>query len=249
MSFCVKCGKDTENTINGLCAECFIDGRKLTSLPHHVDVKVCANCGDVGYGERWVTKDLEDAIEEAAVDSLSIIREAKPVSMEVSSSEQEKYTHVVVIDSILDVGGCIAEDTSSTIVRLKNTVCKRCSRHLGNYYEAILQIRAGSKNVSQRVMREAQNRAEETVDSQSVSNRQLFITKTEEVQGGIDIYLSSISLGKAIAKDLSDAYCAETKEAAKLVGQTEDGQGMFRVTYLVRLPDFHAGDVVQFEGR
>jgi nonsense-mediated mRNA decay protein 3 len=245
----VKCGKDTENTINGLCAECFIDGRKLTSLPHHVDVKVCANCGDVGYGERWVTKDLEDAIEEAAVDSLSIIREAKPVSMEVSSSEQEKYTHVVVIDSILDVGGCIAEDTSSTIVRLKNTVCKRCSRQLGNYYEAILQIRAGSKNVSQRVMREAQNRAEETVDSQSVSNRQLFITKTEEVQGGIDIYLSSISLGKAIAKDLSDAYCAETKEAAKLVGQTEDGQGMFRVTYLVRLPDFHAGDVVQFEGR
>jgi len=87
------------------------------------------------------------------------------------------------------------------------------------------------------------------VDSQSVANRQLFITKTEEVQGGIDIYLSSISLGKAAAKDLSDAYCAETKEAAKLVGLTEDGQEMYRVNFLVRLPDFHVGDVVQFEGR
>ncbi|MDR1403990.1 MAG: hypothetical protein LBJ20_00245 [Candidatus Methanoplasma sp.] len=249
MSFCVKCGKDTENTINGLCAECFVNGRKLTSLPHHVNVSVCANCGDIKYREKWVTKDLEEAIEEAVSDSLDIIKEAEIISIRISYFEQERNTYAAAADSVLDIGGCSAEDTASTLVRLKNTVCKRCSRQLGNYYEAILQIRAGSKSVSQKTMREAMNRAEAIVDGQSVSNRQLFITKTEEVPGGIDIYLSSISLGKTIAKDLSDTYCAETKEAAKLVGQTEDGQEMYRVTYLVRLPDFRAGDVVQFEGR
>jgi nonsense-mediated mRNA decay protein 3 len=239
---------EIEQTINGLCTECFLDGRKLVSLPHHVDVKVCANCGDVGYGEVWVTKPVPEAIDDAAAGSLEIIKEARAVSLEVSSMEQEPYTFFVTVDAALDINGVAAEDSAFTLVRLKNTVCKRCSRQLGNYYEAILQIRA-PKDTPQRILREAQNRVENLVDTQSVTNRQLFITKAEEVQGGIDIYLSSISLGKAATKDLSDTFCAETKEAAKLVGLTEEGQEMYRVTYLVRLPDFHAGDIILFEGR
>ena len=235
--------------MNGLCTECFLDGRKLISLPHHVDVKVCTGCGDIGTGEVWVTKGLPDAINDAAVNSMAVIKEARVVSVETASIEQEPYTHIVKVDAVLEIGGYTAEDSASTIVRLKNTVCKRCSRQLGSYYEAILQIRAGSKDVPGRVMKEARRRVENLVDSQSATNRQLFITKTEEVQGGVDFYLSSISLGKAAAKDLSDTYCAETKEAAKLVGLTDDGQEMYRVTYLVRLPDFHAGDVIQYEGR
>jgi nonsense-mediated mRNA decay protein 3 len=249
VSFCVKCGKDIENTMNGLCTECFLDGRKLTSLPHHVDVNVCANCGDIGSGERWVTKDIRDAIADAAADALIAIKEAKIIGIEVSSSEQDPYTHVVAVKAALDIGGYVAEEGSSTIVRLKNTVCKRCSKQLGNYYESILQIRAGSKDASQKILREALTRVENLVDAQSVTNRQIFISRTEEVQGGIDVYLSSISLGKTAAKDLSDAYCAETKEAFKLVGQADDGQNMYRVNYLVRLPDFHVGDVILFEGR
>ena len=249
MSFCVKCGKDIDKGIDGLCIDFFLDVWKLTTLPHHVDLQVCANCGDVRLGDRWVTKDHQEAIEDAAVDALMAIKEAKIVDLEVSSSEQEPSTHVVVIDSTLDIDGNLANDAAATIVRLKNTVCKRCSRQLGNYYEAIVQIRTGSKELSNELKRETLNRVENLVDAQSRNNRQLFITKAEEVQGGLDVYLSSISLGKAVAKDLSDTYCAETKEAAKLVGQTDDGQDMYRLTYLVRLPDFHLGDVVQFENR
>jgi nonsense-mediated mRNA decay protein 3 len=249
VSFCVKCGKDIDRGINGLCTECFLNGRKLTHHPHHVDLYVCTNCGDVGYGERWATKDLRDAISDAATDALEAIKEAKVVEVEATLLEQDPHTYVVAVDSVLDIDGYAAEDSSSTIVRLKNTVCKRCSRQLGNYYEAILQIRAGSKDVSQKTMKEALNRVMNFVDTQSLTNRQLFITKAEEVQGGIDVYLSSISLGKSVAKDLSDTYCAETKEAFKLVGQAEDGQNMYRINYLVRLPDFHIGDVVLFEER
>ena len=249
MTFCVKCGNETEKTVNGLCMDCFLDGRKLVSLPHHVDVSVCANCGDIGTGEYWVTKDHLDAVHDAARHAVIPIKEAKVVSTEAGSVEQEPFTYVVVVKAMLDISGEEAADEASTIVRLKNTVCKRCSKQLGNYYEAILQIRAGSKDVSQKILREAYNRVENLVDSHSVVNRQLFITKSEEVTGGIDIYLSSISLGKTAAKDLADTYCAETKEAFKLIGLAEDGRKLFRINYLVRLPDFHVGDVVIFEGR
>jgi nonsense-mediated mRNA decay protein 3 len=229
--------------------ECFLDGRKLISLPHHVDVSICANCGDIGNGEFWVTKDHIDAVHDAARAAVIPIKEAKVVSAEASLIEQEPFTYVAVVKALLDISGQEAEDEASTIVRLKNTVCRRCSKQLGNYYEAILQIRAGSKDVSQKVLREAHNRVENLVDSHSLTNRQLFITKAEEVSGGIDVYLSSISLGKTAMKDLADTYCAETKEAFKLIGLAEDGRKLFRITYLVRLPDFHVGDVVIFEGR
>ncbi len=249
MNFCVECGEEAEQTIDGLCIECFLDGRKLISLPHHVDMKVCANCGDIGHGENaWATKDLMQAVNDAAADAVEVVKEAEVVSVGTVQIEQEPHTYVVMVDVVLDIKGVKAEDSASTIVRVKNTVCKRCSRQLGNYYESILQIRA-SKDTSQNILRDVRNKVEGFVDSHSVTNRQLFITKIEEVQGGIDFYLSSMALGKAAAKELADAYCAETKEAAKLIGIKEDGQEMFRVTYLVRLPDFHAGDVVMFEGR
>ena len=32
MNFCVKCGIDCDSTIDGLCLECFLDGRVLTVL-------------------------------------------------------------------------------------------------------------------------------------------------------------------------------------------------------------------------
>lgn len=55
-----------------------------------------------------------------------------------------------------------------------------------------------------------------------------------------------IALGREICKTLSDQYCAETDDSSKLVGQTRDGIDMYRVSYLVRLPEFHVGDIVRY---
>jgi NMD protein affecting ribosome stability and mRNA decay len=248
VTFCVKCGVEIDNIINGLCIDCFLDGRKLMTLPHHVDLFTCANCGEVQIKDRWIQKDIDTAIEDAAINELMVIKEAKIIDVGVMKVEQDPVNFVVNVEAGLDISGCTAVDTASTTVRLKNTVCKRCSRQLGNYYESIVQIRSGAKELPQDLGREALTRVENYVDNQARNNRHIFITKIEIVQGGLDVYLSSISLGKAVAKDLSDTYCAETKESAKLVGQTDDGQDMYRITYLVRLPDFHVGDVVIFEG-
>lgn len=249
MKFCVKCGEDCEDTIDGLCVECFLDGRKLTSLPHHIDLQVCANCGEFSSRDSWVMRDRKTAVEDAAVNGLMVIKEADLVSVGAISVEQDASTYEVFVDSVLGIGNQTCEDKASTIVRVKNTVCKRCSRLLGSYYESILQIRTGSKNLSPELREETLARVENSVANQARTNRQLFITKMEIVSGGVDVYLSSISLGKMLAKDLADTYCAEMGEAAKLVGRTDDGHDMYRVTYLIRLPDFHVGDIAEFEGR
>ena len=248
MNFCVKCGEECEESIDGLCISCWLDGRRLVDLPHHVDLHVCANCGEYDFGGRWVRRDPMVAIQDAAADVVMIVKGADVTSISTSVEEQDPRTFVVTVHAGCDVMGYPADGEASTIVRVKNTVCRRCSRQLGSYYEAILQIRSASGKLEDAMREEALAMTENSVARQAATNRQLFITKMELVPGGVDVYLSSISLGKAITKELGDAFCAETKESPKLVGQTTDGQDMYRLTYLVRLPDFKVGDVVTFQG-
>ena len=236
MSFCVKCGRDCEESLDGLCIDCWLDGRKLTSLPHHVDLKVCTNCGEYEFGDRWLKRDRMVAVQDAAADALAVIRDAVPVALSTEAQEQDPYVYSVTVHTTCDVMGYEAEDDATTIVRIKNTVCRRCSRQLGSYYEAILQIRTGSGKLSPEDREETLAMVENSVARQAATNRSLFITKMEIVTGGVDVY------------QLADAYCAETKESPKLVGQTTDGQDMYRITYLVRLPEYHVGDVVLFQG-
>ena len=247
MNFCVKCGEECEESIDGLCISCWLDGRRLVDLPHHVDLHVCANCGEYDYGGRWVRRDPMVAIQDAAADAIMVVRGADVTSISTSVEEQDPRTFVVTVHAGCDVMGYPAEGEASTIVRVKNTVCRRCSRQLGSYYEAILQIRTGSGRLSPEDREETLAMVENSVARQAATNRSLFITKMEIVTGGVDVYLSSMSLGKSLARELADAYCAETKESPKLVGQTTDGQDMYRITYLVRLPEYHVGDVVLFQ--
>ena len=247
--FCVKCGEEDVETINGLCMNCFLDGRKLISMPHHVDLMRCANCEEFSINDQWVKQKLNRAVEDIALTTLSVIPEGKVVSVGVMVEKQEEKTFVVHVQADVDVSGVIATDEDSVIVRLKNTVCKRCSRQLGSYYESIIQVRTGEKTLDDDLRDEVVRSVTASVETQSKTNRSLFISKVQEVPGGVDIYLSSISLGKTLTRELSETYGAEVKESSSLVGVSSDGQEVYRVTFLLRLPLYHVGDVILFNDK
>ncbi|MBO4551714.1 MAG: hypothetical protein J5673_00745 [Candidatus Methanomethylophilaceae archaeon] len=247
--FCVKCGKEDVETINGLCLDCFLDGRKLISMPHHVDLMRCANCEEFSVDDQWVRKPLNRAVEDIALTTRGVIPEGRIASVGVMVEKQEEKTFVVHVQADVDVSGVIATDEDSVIVRLKNTVCKRCSRQLGSYYESIIQVRTGEKTLDDDLRDEVVRSVTASVETQSKTNRSLFISKVQEVPGGVDIYLSSISLGKTLTRELSETYGAEVKESSSLVGVSSDGQEVYRVTFLLRLPMYHVGDILQFKDR
>ncbi|MDR0198678.1 MAG: hypothetical protein LBI08_02930, partial [Methanomassiliicoccaceae archaeon] len=66
--FCVRCGKE-EETFDGLCMGCFLDGKQLVAMPHHVDVERCANCEEFRIRGQWVARPAKEAAEDAAVDA------------------------------------------------------------------------------------------------------------------------------------------------------------------------------------
>lgn len=244
--FCVKCGKEDVETIDGLCRECYLEGRKFISLPHHVDLMRCTSCEEYFLNDQWLRRTEDEAVEGAALGSLTAMPDARAISVGTMVEKQEDRTFLVHVQADIDVLGHTVTDEDSTIVRLKNTVCKKCSRQLGSYYEAIVQIRSGGKSLSNELRDEVVCWITSYVENQSRTNRFLFITKMQEVQGGVDIYLSSISLGKTLERELSEMYGADTKESASLVGVSNDGQEVHRVTFLIRLPLYHIGDIIQF---
>ncbi len=249
MSFCVKCGEEGVETVDGLCIRCFLDGRKLVVMPHHVDLIRCANCNEFMVADQWVRKNQDDAIIDIALSTAKLIPEARLISVGPMVERQDERTFVVHAQFDLDVGGIRVSDESSVIVRLKNGVCKRCSRQLGSYYESILQLRSGDMNLPVVLWDEVVRWVSRTVDDYAKNNRDLFITKIQKAIGGIDFYLSSTSMGKSLTKDLADRYGAEVKESSSLVGQTSDGQEMYRVTFLVRLPAYHVGDILHYNDK
>ncbi len=244
--FCVKCGVEGQETIDGLCINCFLEGKKLITTPHHIDLMKCFNCEEYEIKDRWVKCTEDEAITNVALRTLQTIPEAKVISVGTMIERQEEKTFVVHIQADLDIMGFKAKDEDQIIVRLKNTVCKRCSRQLGSYYEAIMQIRNNEKTLSDDLRDEVVRWITATVESMAKTNRQLFITKVETVNGGVDLYLSSISLGKTLTRDLIDIYGAESKESASLVGMN-GGSEVYRVTFLIRLPLYHTGDIIQFK--
>jgi len=244
--FCVECGKEVDKTVHGLCMECFLRDRQLVSLPDHVDLVICAQCGEFFYHGDWSVMKAEDAIAMAVRDQVEVIKEARVVDAEATLTPLDEYNYSVTLTCKVDIDGFVTGAAATTVLRIKNGVCKRCSRKSGQYYEAILQIRSTAKNLDKGLQDEVLARVENQVDTTAQRDRDAFITKMMIVPGGVDVYLSEISMGRALVKLLGDEYCAETNESAKLVGQSADGIEMYRVNYLVRLPEFHVGDIVFF---
>ncbi|MCQ2069768.1 MAG: hypothetical protein MJZ68_01380 [archaeon] len=244
--FCVECGIDTDKLIRGMCIDCFLRDRMLMSLPDHVDLFVCTSCGQYLRHGEWQSMARNKAITHAAREAATCIKEGRIKGTNSTINPLDDYNISVTLDCNIEIEDFETPAAAATIVRIKNTVCKICSRRSGNYYEAILQIRTAEKSLSAKLQDEVLERVEKFVDDAATTNVNAFITKMEIVPGGVDVYLSLIALGRELTKALGDQYCAETDESSKLVGQTRDGIDMYRVSYLVRLPDFHIGDVVRY---
>jgi len=245
--FCVKCGRDGE-TFGGLCIGCFLNGKELIALPHHIDIERCASCEEFRIHGQWFKKSLRKAAEDAAVDALEAIDGLRLVSVGTVSEEQDERNLTVKVDIIGTLGEHEVTAFAETTVRVKNGVCKKCSRQLGNYYEATIQIRSGTKELSDDLRDETVRYVRDRIEKISEENRQMFLTKVEEVQGGVDMLISTISLAKMLAKEMSDSYGTEVKESSKLIGKADNGTDMYRMTYLLRMPEYRSGDVVIFEG-
>jgi nonsense-mediated mRNA decay protein 3 len=246
--FCVRCGREG-STYESLCVECFLENARFTTVADHVDLQRCAYCGDYLIKGKWIKHPaIEEAAREAAVRAITVKKGADLTKTKTEVEAADKNNYRVRMRAAVEYSDLTLEEELETIVRIKGAMCPRCSKIVGNYYESIIQVRGRGRKLNDRQKEHYLHEIDSKVEAAKEENREMFVSKVEEVPGGLDFYLSSISLGKSLSKELADRAGAEVKESSTLVTQKE-GKDVYRVTFLVRLPSYMRGEIILLEDR
>jgi nonsense-mediated mRNA decay protein 3 len=148
----------------------------------------------------------------------------------------------VIISGLLDEVKIIEEH--DIYVRVKTSVCDVCSKRFGGYHEAIIQIRAAGRRLTDGELRYIPSTVRDLIeDMRAKGNRSLFITDIGKEHGGVDFYLSDSGSALTISKKIQEQYGGEIKKSSKLIGM-KDGRKIYRMTFLLRLLSYHEGEFV-----
>lgn len=249
MVLCADCGKDVTATIHGSCAECFVQRTALLQAPDVVDVEFCAHCEARNIGKHWVDLDegapvawgREDAVRERVVLHQRV--QGAMVQFDERAQDDKNFVSHVTLEG--DVDGVPVRSELDVLVRQKQGVCDRCSRMMGDFWAAIIQLRATDRGVTDDETERAHRIVGDELDRMRANgNRFAFLTKSGAMHGGWDYYLGDIEAARQVCRILKGRLGATVQESAKLVGRRE-GDDVYRVTFLVRVDLFANGDYAE----
>jgi nonsense-mediated mRNA decay protein 3 len=261
--FCPRCGDPVEPRAEPrsgdpagrqatLCDACYFEDFDLVDAPETLDVRICARCGAVHRGERWVdigAEDYTDVAVEATRETLGVHVDAEEISWLVDPEQIDENTIVMHCHFTGVVRGTAVEADDDVRVRFARETCRRCSRIAGDYYAAVVQVRSDERTPTDSEVAGAIDIAESFVaDREAKGDRNAFVSEIDEHRDGVDIKLSDSQLARAIASRIRRRFGGSITDSQTLVTEDEDGNEVYRVTYAVRLPPYPAGTVIQPEG-
>jgi nonsense-mediated mRNA decay protein 3 len=251
---CYLCGKPS--VLDGLCAGCYNDGHPLIEVSTPLTLLACKKCGSVKLADGWRkiggssnhSEDLADFQVELLLErSIKILGKDVNLSLE-DERKLDRVTHTIVTA----VGRSHEslsphEEKYNVEIRFRYATCETCGMMSGGYYEAILQVRADGRALTEDEKTALTQTITDITVARYKSDDKAFITNTVEDKYGIDFYIGSENLCKYLADEFEMQYLAERKDNYKLVGEDKTGKRKYRITILIRLPRFTVGDFVKID--
>ncbi len=259
--FCPRCGDDVVSREAprpgdlhehdaALCDSCYFEQFELVDVPERVHVTVCPRCGAVHRGKRWLDVGAEDytdiAIDEVS-EALGVHVDAENVQWGVEPEQVDPTT----IRMHCTFSGVVREQPVQAefvvTVRIGKEVCDRCGRIAGGYFASIVQVRAEEREPTTEEADAAVDIAESYVAKKEADgDREAFITEVDrEGAAGPNIKLSTNKLGQAVANRITDRFGGTVDDHATLVTEDSDGNEVYRVTFVARLPKYTPGDLIE----
>ncbi|MGC9444210.1 MAG: NMD3-related protein [Candidatus Methanospirareceae archaeon] len=247
-SFCPKCGKETESFFENLCEACFRAGLRLLEQDRiaedvRASVHVCPHCG--GFFKGNERTELEAVVEDAVRRAISKSYGSEcPIELVESQIAYDEFARSaqVCLRVKAQIKGLEVVERAEFTVPLRRAICMQCSRIAGGYYAAIVQIRADWRTPTEDELEAAAELA------YAALGREDFISKQQLLKEGLNLFVSSAECGRRMAKMIVKHQGGNYTESRKLYGR-RGGRELYRVTFLVRLPGYSEGDVLELAGK
>lgn len=246
---CPNCGRETAELLDGFCPQCAADRLSLLNAPEVVDTTECTHCGRQLVGATWRAGagSRQAKLEVALRDALAQDPRLDQASWKLAPHWEDERNALIGVEFSGALRGVPVNRSFRVRVRFKTTACPDCSREMGGYYEAILQVRGGDGTDLAGLLPAIERQVETRIAALRAEGRpNAFVSKAEQQRRGSDYYLGSKEVARILASELSEGYGAAQGESTKLVGR-KDGRDLVRSTFLVRLPPYARGDFLLVE--
>lgn len=207
--FCPTCGNSSDKTrfYGNFCEEC--TKRKFSeNLKEEVEILRCKRCGRIRSHGIYVPPNgpnLADAIKQHF--------KGKDVSLIDYSEDTAK----VELSEMTEGGTVMVEHAIE--LKYKKQLCDVCYKKACNYHEACMQLRGNPDRIEK--FMERLTRYFEAHDA--------FISKIEQAEHGLDVYLSS----KALANSFISKLDLHPETSYTLAG-VKNGKRVYKNTYAIR---------------
>lgn len=239
---CILCGINDAKYEN-LCESCFLKNTEFITLVESIDLTICPHCNAIKIRKEWIyNRSLENVLSEYLLSTAKKHHDFDSVAIRLSISKNLDKIKSEVKVTYKDL---TKEELFETRLQVLKNSCPVCNKVMGDYFEAVLQIRSDrdisnpeKSELIELIVREVKNQ----------NNPNIFIMKYEEMHTGLDFYLSSNHYARILAKKIQDLYGGVIKESPHLYGRKE-GEDLYRITYMIRFPEYRVGDFIKKDGR
>ena len=233
--FCVKCGTETNDLVNGLCENCYLDKNKVLEFPEIIEIDLDNRTGKIRVGYHWIDKNDENL---SQMIETKLKKVAKQKKLEITSfkaefeEEQKKIIPVSIsFETVLD--GVTIKVKEPLKIRLHSTISDASMKLASNYHEAIIQIRFKEKAKEE----EVQEKLRQVLMELQIEKKKDELSEAVDVKkvpGGQDLFIGSQKSAKKVSHRISKKFSADLTYSNKQMGMDRHGKHTFRHTYCIR---------------
>lgn len=236
MTFCPQCGDDA---VDVFCESCLRAQHPLIADITLPVLTKCATCDRIKVKNSWQPAKEFDRFFEGHI---TFIKRATVLAAEfptpVIEPDAKEFTLPLLVTGTVSKHIPPYDEEYEVHVKILKEPCDRCSLATSAYFEGILQLRNPREEVIAYIEKQAKRRED------------LFITKAEDVRGGIDFYFTDQQALQPFVHELKKQFGGVVKTQSKL--HTYDHQRskkVYRLTCLIRIPKFARGDIIETKDR
>jgi nonsense-mediated mRNA decay protein 3 len=210
--YCPTCSRSSKEArfIDEFCEFCVIE-KISKDFPDYTRVEYCKRCERIKLPVGYVKNDKEN---------MGILL-AKLLCNSKCKIKVKEYDEKSAFAEITHpIGDYEVSFEKELTIKMIHRICQECYRKSSGYYEAIIQLR-GTKNKVEPMLQKI---------TKFMTLRGAFIAKLEEVDTGIDIYLSNKLLAKGFF-----SFNKLVPKASYTLYSIRNGRKVYRNTYLLRL--------------